>query len=383
MPASTQNTPLVFRWLPWLIVLWIAATWYGETRLERLVVSGDNLAPEGDFSDGLPGGPHWEYAGISADLWQPTGGIEEGAALRIGGDGPGGLLRYRFPMAYRADGYFAGICLRGDTPAGQQAVEARLIVRRADMPLIRLPDTALAKAIDARHWHCGLKAVSIPPGLDELVVEVVVPAGSPRIGVDRFVLQPAVSPPPYSIWRGVLLSGWLVLGGLSLAGILMALGGAGGALLIIAGLLTAGTAVFGLGEDVAGAAQGALRRIGEAIDAFYNPVFEALRIFTGDRGWRPVGETDALALAAMLGVGFLAAWLVAFRYRWRDPPWRSAFLYAVLFGLAVQALRLLIHAASFATVHWVMDPFCAAGGMAAGFLTGSVLLRKRVHPGGD
>ena len=293
------------------------------------------------------------------------------------------MLRYRLPMAYRADGYLAGLCLTGEVPAGRDAVEARLTVRRADVPSIRLPDATLATALDARQWHCGLKAVAMPPGLDELVVEVAVPAGSPEVGIDRFVLQPAVSPPLYSIWRGVLLSGWLAVGGLALAGILMALGGLGGALLIVAGLATAGTAVYGPVSEMGGVVGSGAKAVSESVDALAEPVFEALRIFTGDRGWRAGGETDTSALAVLLCVGFLAAWLIAVRYRWREPSWASAFLYAILFGLTVQALRLLAHVPGFSAVHWVLVPLATAAGMAAGLLTSRVLPRKRVHPADD
>lgn len=375
MKAGPERVQRWLHWLPVLVLLWVAATWYVETRFERLVISDADLAGEGEFTAGLPGGPQWEFAGPADTLWQPDGGVGDGPALRLGGAVPG-LLRYRLPLAYRADGYFVGLCLRGEGEDVGARASAWVAMRRADMPRLQMPPAPLLEALATDAWSCVLQAVTVPFGLDELVVEVDVPADSGNLWVDQLTVRAAVNPPAYRLGHTLLLVGWLVLGGMSLVAVARGLGSIAGLIVSAVGIAAGALAVLGTEAWVAGDLTTWLEGFRNLLRAVAEPVFEALRIFTGDRSWRVTGTTDVLALSGLCLFGFIAAWAVMLRFRWAERPWGRGLAFVSLFGLSVPAVRLLLHAPGFGNLHWTLDPLAALGGAAAGALVAEVILHR-------
>jgi hypothetical protein len=362
------------RLLPALTLLWVAATWYLETRVERLVIGDTNLAVEGDFTAGLPGGPHWEYAGAADTLWQPIGGVDGGPALRLGGEVPG-MLRYRLPLAYRADGYLVGLCLRAGSDAAGAPANAWAAVRRAHMPRLQTPRAVLFEAPVTDRWRCALQTVTVAFGLDELVLQVEVPADSGELWIDRVTVRPAVNPPAYRLGHTVLLVGWLVIAGLALTAVGRGLGGIAGLAVTSVGVAAAALGVLGSEGRLPGELAIRFGDCGDLLHAAAEPVFEALRVFSGDRSWRVAGRTDVVALAGLFLFGFIAAWAAMLRFRWTDRPWGRVLAYALLFGVSVPAVRLLLHAPGFGNLHWALDPLATLAGAAAGAVVAEVVLR--------
>jgi hypothetical protein len=346
-----------------------------EKRMDRLVMRGANLVADGDFDRGPPAAPNWEYGGRSDSLWGDGAGIEGTGALKLGDD-TARLLRYRLGRAWQADGYFLGVCLRGAPGTGPAAVgiaEARAVFRRSDMPMLRTPGTRIAVAPADDQWHCGLRAVSVPLGLDELVLAIGTPPGVETLYVDQVSIHPASSPPLYQLLHRILVGGWVALGGAVLVAVFSVLGAAAGTLTLAPALLAGALAIGGtdyLARDHV-VSHPLADVVGEASDA----VFQALRIFTGDYRWRGTGEVDPVASGLLFGAAFLVAWAVMLRFRWRTRPWRRLLWYGIVAGIAMQGIRLLLHVPSYATPGWLVDPLVLAAGLATGALVSEFLLR--------
>jgi len=367
----------VFRWLPWLTLMLVVLTWYAETRMERLEMAGSNLVKDGDFDTDSPGGPAWDIAAPAEGLWQSQGGVDSGAAIRLPS---GGVLRYRLGQAHRSDGYFVGLCLRaegrwtdGDLP------RASVQVGKAGVPSLSLAPSSVVRAAADGTWHCGLEVVSVPFGFDELVVETR-SAATPGtfLWVDRMTVYPALSPPAYQLVHVILIVAWLLLAAFAVVAVWYPLGPAGGivvigAIALVAGVLTDGEQLAGL--PLPKTVDTLVQTVGTAMD----PIFEALRIFTGDRSWRATGEVDLLSVTALALFGFVSAGVLGWRFRWTERPWGQAFVAGILFALALQALRILLHLPGAATLHWVLDPLAIGSGMVAGAVPAEILVRMRLR----
>ena len=346
-----------------------------ETRMDRLVMRGANLVADGDFDGGPPAAPNWEYGGHSGSLWGEGAGIEGTGALRLGDDTTR-LLRYRLGRAWQADGYFLGACLRG-TPGADAAVdgtaEARVVFRRSDMVMLRTPGMRIAEAPADDQWHCGLRAVSVPLGLDELVLAIGTPPGVDTLYVDQVTIHPASSPPLYQLFHRVLVAGWVVLGGAVVVAVFSVLGAAAGTLALVPALLAGVLAIAGtdyLARDPV-VSHPLADAVGEASEA----VFQALRIFTGDSRWRSTGAVDPVASGLLFGAAFLVAWAVMLRFRWDTRPWRRLLWYGIVAGMVLQGIRLLLHVPGYATPGWVVDPLVLLSGLVTGALVSEFLLR--------
>ena len=367
----------LFRWLPLLLLVWTATTVVVETRMDRLVMRGANIVADGDFDGGPPASPNWEYGGLSGSLWGEGAGIEGTGALKLGDD-TARLLRYRLGRAWQADGYFLGVCLRGTpgTPgmaAADGIAEARAVFRRSDTPMLRTPGARIAVAPADDQWHCGLRAVSVPLGLDELVLAIGTPPGVDTLYVDRVTIHPASSPPLYQLLHRILVAGWVLLGGAVVVAVFSVLGAAAGTLAFAPALLAGALAIGGtdyLARDPV-VSHPLADAVGEASDA----VFQALRIFTGDSRWRSTGAVDPVASGLLFGAAFLVAWAVMLRFRWHARPWRRLLWYGVVGGFALQGVRLLFHAPTYATPGWLVDPLVLVAGLGSGALVAEFLLR--------
>jgi len=369
-----------FRWLPWLALILVVATWYAETTLERLEMAGTDLVREGDFEQGPPGGPEWDIAAPAAGLWQPEGGIEGGGALRLQDNA---VLRYRLDQAHRSDGYFVGVCLRQEgTTDGDTSAGALVHARKAGMPVLATTSVRIERPSEGAGWHCGLASMAMPFGLDELVVELGPGAQDGYLWVDRLAVYPAVSPPLYDLVHVLLVVAWLVLGAFSVVAVWYALGAWAGAgvvlpaLALLVGLFWGETWLSGLVSTTA--ADVFFQTVGALLDSF----LEALRVFTADRSWRATGVPEGLAVYALALLGVLTALMVHWRYRWTERPWSRVFLCAVVFGLSVQALRILLHRPDWATLHWIADPLSLLMGLMAGAVAMELLWRIRLRLAG-
>ena len=370
----------VYYWLPWLTLIWVFATWYGETRLERfeLVGSGTNELAEGDFSEGLPRSTDWEWGPGGDTIWQSAGGVDGGAALRLVEQG-GHFLRYRVTEADRHAGYFLGLCLRWtDAPADAEPVEAKVRLLRTQPPRLTLPARTLVAAGADGAWACGLDGVGIPLGFQELVLDVAAPEAGGALWVDRVALYPAFSSPDYELAHVALVAGWITLGAGAFVLLWYLLGVAGGLLVVLPGtalafyVLFAG-GVLGLPPALDAAVLAAQPVVGEAADY----VLDIGRVMLGeDAGGRWTGAIDTFVVAALVVLGFVAAIIVGVRFRWlMRRPWGRVIAAGLLFGLALQALRLLVHVPGHAALQWVFDPLA----MSLGILLGAVLAEPSVR----
>ena len=375
MNADSGTRARLFRWLPLLLLFWTAMTVVVETRMDRLVMRGANLVADGDFDGGPPAAPNWEYGGRSGSLWEDGAGIEGTGALKLGDD-TARLLRYRLGRAWQADGYFLGACLRGTPgtgPAADGIAEARVVFRRSDLAMLRTPGTRIAVAPADDQWHCGLRAASVPLGLDELVLAIGTPPGVDTLYVDQVTIHPASSPPLYQLLHRILVAGWVLLGGAVVVAVFSVLGAAAGTLAFAPALLAGALAIGGtdyLARDPV-VSHPLADAVGEASDA----VFQALRIFTGDSRWRTTGAVDPVASALLFGAALLVAWAVMLRFRWGTRPWRRLLWYGIVAGMVLQGIRLLLHVPSYATPGWLVDPLVLLAGLVAGALVSEFLLR--------
>ncbi len=367
------------RWLALSLVLMTIATWYVETRIERFVMSDENLVTDGAFDEGLPGSPNWEYAGLSGEIWAAGAGINGGGALRLGGDSTA-FLRYRLSSAWRADGYFVGLCLRSDETAIQasRTIRAEVLFRRGDLPQLRGAGMLLADSALSDQWHCVLETVSVPLALDELLFEIRPAPGPGLVWVDQVTLHPALHPPLYKLLHQAIAIGWVLIGVGALAAVLHWLGIALGLLTIVPSAIALVLAVAGP-QALSGLTPWISPFLG-MIDDVSESLFEALRVFTRDLSWRAVGDVQPESAFSLIIAGVFIALSVMLRYRWIERPWRRVIWYGALFGLGVQAIRLLLHTPTYATVNWVLDPLAVAVGILPGALLFELLFRPRNAP---
>lgn len=368
----------VFDWLPWLVLALILATWYVETRMERFEISGSgvNQLEEGDFSDGLPKAAQWELGAPLEGLWQPAGGVDEGAALRLTAR-DGGFVRYRLSEADRQGGYSLGLCLRAtDAAADAAPATAQLQLAHTGRLQLALPPRDLVTAAADGGWSCGMDAVAVPFGIDELVLEVRAPAAG-ALWIDRVALYPAFSSADYERAHAMLVAGWLTFGALSLVLTWYLVGAIGGFFVAPPALALAVYAPFGTGWlTLPPAVQTVMdwveTRLAEAVD--YVLDLSLLIDRPIDVAW--LGRIDGVAVIALFALGLATAVAVGVRFRWAlKRPWKRAIACGALFGLSLQALRLLAHTAELATLQWLLDPLAMAGGMLLGAVLSEPLVR--------
>lgn len=369
----------VFDWLPWLVLALIAATWYGETRMERfeIIGSGTNQLEEGDFSNGLPESGQWELGAPLEGLWQPAGGVDDGAALQLMAQ-DGGFVRYRLSEADRHEGYSLGLCLRlTGAPPDAPAETAHVQLAHTQKMRLSLPPRELVSVAPDGGWSCGMDAVAIPFGIDELLLEVQAP-GAGALWIDRVALYPAFSSSDYDLVHSFLVAGWLAFGALALVLTWYLLGAIGGLFVVPPALSLVVYALFGTGSlTLPPLFEHGIRIletwVAEAADYLLDLTLLLLdQPLNGD--WS--GNIDGVAVIGLAFLGLVTAMVVGVRFRWAmKRPWTRAIACGALFGLALQALRLLVHAPELATLQWILDPLA----MVAGMLLGAVMIEPMVR----
>lgn len=361
------------------LVLWTIATWYVETRMERFVMGDENLVTDGDFEKGLPATPNWEYAGLSGEIWVVGEGIDGGGALRLGGDSTA-FLRYRLSSDWRADGYFVGMCFKGDETAtgASRSVLTDVFFRLGDLPPFPGVLTRPGNHPLSNQWHCLIETVSVPPALNELIIEIRPSPGPGLVWIDQVRVHPAIHPPTYRLSHQVIAIGWILVAFSTLAAVFHRLGSGPGLLAITPSAIALVLAL--VGTRALGELSSLVIPVLSMIDEISELLFEAMRVLTRDLSWRTVGEFQPAATLSLIIAGVFVALSVMLRYRWSERPWRKVIWYGALSGIAVQSMRLVFHSPTYASVNWVLDPMAVTIGIMVGAVLFELLLRPPKAP---